>query len=281
MKHISVFLLPLLLLVIACSEEDMTPIDMINPPTPNFQMNQTVEIANTVMIDGSGSMGQGTISYSWSVTDPMNNNVNLNDNSGTMISFDADIEGTYNIALTVTNAGGSTTETGSVEVFNPSYETLDQMGRPAINTVFNFFGDAATKNGFNQTLPEGGNVDPVSFKSILDALQGYIGLDPATYTNALGLDNTTTATVLATDVLSSHKDFPTTYGPSDLTNIVVGQNVLNGRGFNDDVVDVTLILAFGGDLTNLTPLQQGLISDNVQSNDVMHDQEFPYLAQAN
>lgn len=280
MKHILIILFPVILFSIGCSEEEM-PNETINPPTANFEMNQTVEIASTVTIDGSSSMGQGMISYTWSVTDPLNNTITLDNNAGTTIRFDADIEGTYDIALTVTNAGGSTTETGTVMVLNPSYATMDQMGRPAINTVFNFFGDAATKNGYNQTIPEGGNVDPVLFEGILDALQGYIGLDPDTYSNALGLDNATTASVLATDVLSSNKDFPTTYGPSDLNNIVVGQNVLNGRGFNDDVVDVTLILAFGADLTNLSSLQQGLISDNVQSNDVSHDQEFPYLAQAN
>lgn len=162
---------------------------------------------------------------------------------------------------------------------NSTYTTVDQMGRPAINTVFNFFGSADTKNNYNLTTPENGNADPTDFEGILDALQTYIGLDAEAYTNVLGLDNTTTATVLATDVLMSNKDFPTTYGPSNLDNISVGENVLNGRGLSDDVVDVTLILAFAGnDLANMNATQMGLISDHVQANDKAFGSTFPYLA---
>lgn len=162
---------------------------------------------------------------------------------------------------------------------NSTYTTVDQMGRPAINTVFNYFGSAEVKNNYNLTTPEGGNANPSDFEGILAALQTYIGLDPGTYQNVLGLDNITTATVLATDVLMSNKGFPTTYGPSDLNDIRVGENVLNGRGLSNDVVDVTLILAFAGnDLSNMTATQMGLISDHVQANDKSFASAFPYLA---
>lgn len=164
-------------------------------------------------------------------------------------------------------------------VDNSTYSTVDQMGRPAINTVFNFFGDADTKNNYNLTSPEDGNANPSDFEGILDALQTYIGLEADTYNNVLGLDNTTTATVLATDVLMSNKSFPSTYGPGDLNDIRVGENVLNGRGLSNDVVDVTLILAFAGDdLANMNATQMGLISDNVQANDKSFSSTFPYLA---
>jgi len=157
------------------------------------------------------------------------------------------------------------------------------MGRPAINTVFNFFGDEDTKNGYNLILPvEGDTSNTTAFTGIFDALQSYIGLDPDTYTNILGLDNATTASVLATDILGSNKTASTTYGPSNLNNIVLGQNVLNGRGLGDDVIDVTLILTFAGDdLNNLSGLQPGLISDNVDANDKAFLNVFPYLAAPN
>lgn len=160
-----------------------------------------------------------------------------------------------------------------------TYSTMDQMGRPAINTVFNYFGDATVKNGYNQSTPQGGNAATADFEFILDNLQAYIGLDPDTYTNVLGLDNATTASVLTVDVLMSNKDFATTYGPSDLNDIRLGENVLNGRGLSDDVVDVTLILAFAGnDLSAMNATQMGLIADNVNGNDKSFVNTFPYLA---
>ena len=268
-----------LILITSCGddEEIMMP-PVIDPPSVNFAMNQTVQIASTVSIDGSASSGEGALSYEWTVIDPSGTDVALADRTASMISFDANLEGDYMISLRVSNTGGASTESGTVTVLNPTFTTADQMGRPAINTVFNFFGDAATKNAYNQTFPEGSNVDPVLFKGILDALQGYIGLDASTYVNVLGLDNATTASVLATDVLMSNKNFSSTYGPSDLNDLRLGENLLNGRGLNDDVVDVTLILAFAGDLTNLSPLQMGLIGDNVSGNDQMHSNEFPYVA---
>jgi len=76
----------------------------------------------------------------------------------------------------------------------------------------------------------------------------------------------------------SNKNFSTTYGPSDLNDLRLGENLLNGRGLNDDVVDVTLILTFAGDLSDLSPLQSGLIGDNVNGNDRETSDQFPYLA---
>ena len=196
-------------------------------------------------------------------------------------SFTADRPGVYAVLLTINDGSEENTETVLITAEEPEYMIADQMGRPAINTVFNFF-DNDAKDAYNMVLPVDGDTNVMSFTDIFDALQTYIGLDPDTYTNILGLDNATTASVLATDVLGSNITAPTTYGPSDLNNIVVGQNVLNGRGLGDDVIDVTLILTFAGnDLNNLGGLQPGLISDNVDANDKAFLNVFPYLAAPN
>jgi hypothetical protein len=155
----------------------------------------------------------------------------------------------------------------SVMIDTSVYTTVDQMGRPAINTVFNYFGTATVKNGYNMTLPSNGASNATAFKGIFDALQGYIGLDADAYTNILGLDNATTAGVLAVDVLGSNKSAASAYG------------TLNGRALGDDVVDVTLILTFGGpDLDMTNDIQKGLIGDNVNANDKSFSNSFPYLA---
>lgn len=278
LKYIlSAFSLALLIIVTGCSSDDDGG-EVVMAPEANAGTNQTVDIEKTVILDASASTGE-SLTYDWMVEAPNGSTITVENSMTAQASFVASMAGTYTATLTTTNAGGSSTSTTKIMVENPTYAIADQMGRPAINTVFNFFGNADTKNGYNMTTPEGGNANPADFEGILDALQEYIGLNSDTYTNVLGLDNTTTASVLATDVLMSNKDFPTTYGPSDLNNISVGENVLNGRYLANDVVDVTLILALAGDdLNNMSATQMGLISDNVQENDKSFSSTFPYLA---
>ena len=135
----------------------------------------------------------------------------------------------------------------------------DQVGRPAINTVFV---DADKKDAFNTSIPsEQGAMFQSSFEARLMALNaGYT-------TNLLGLDAASFTGVLATDVLSVSLDGTTTFYD--------GTNVLTGRALADDVVDVEFILVFGGPNATLNP---GLTSDNVDQNDKAFLSTFPYLA---
>lgn len=148
------------------------------------------------------------------------------------------------------------------------YTTVDQMGRPAINTVFNFFGTADVKNAYNLTLPSNGSTNAAAFKGILDALQTYIFLDPAEFENILGIGNEALAGVLAVDALSSDKTSASAYGS------------LNGRALADDVIDVTLLLAFAdqSDAGANNGVKDGVSSDNVDANDKSFSSTFPYLA---
>lgn len=140
-----------------------------------------------------------------------------------------------------------------------TYEQEDQMGRPGISTVFVGQSD---KDIYNATLPsELGAAFSAKFKDRLMALNaGYT-------TNLLGLDATTFTGVLATDILSVSLNAPTTYYD--------GTNVLTGRKLDDDVIDVSLILIFGGPDAMSNP---GLTSDNVDANDKAFSSTFPYLA---
>lgn len=119
--------------------------------------------------------------------------------------------------------------------FSGTYTQQDQMGRPGINTVLS--GTTAIKNDFNVTIPsEQGAIFQPLFLDQAVALHAAFG---ATYeTNILGLDATTLTTILASDVLQVAPDAPTTYYD--------GINLLTGRTLNDDVIDISLILIFGG-----------------------------------
>ncbi|HRE63538.1 MAG TPA: DUF4331 family protein, partial [Ferruginibacter sp.] len=54
-----------------------------------------------------------------------------------------------------------------------------------------------------------------------------------------------------------------------------GTNVLTGRTLADDVIDVELLLLFGGPTGASNPT---LTKDNVNSNDKAFTVSFPYLA---
>ncbi len=142
---------------------------------------------------------------------------------------------------------------------NSVYMQEDQMGRPAINTVFV---TSADKDAFNTTIPsEMGGKFAAKFEQRLLALNdGYT-------TNALGLDATTFTSVLATDVLN--------VSTSGTTTFFDGTNVLTGRRLADDVISVELLLLFGGPDGTANPQ---LTDDNVSANDKAFLTTFPYLA---
>lgn len=174
----------------------------------------------------------------------------------------------FALALLVTVSSCGNDDGSDIVIEADVYTTIDQMGRPGINTVFNFFGTADVKNGYNLTLPKNGSANSAAFKGILDALQTYIFLDPAQFENILGIDNATLAGVLAVDLLQSDKTSASAYGS------------LNGRALGDDVIDVTLLLAFAdqSDAGADNGVKDGVSSDNVSANDKTFSSTFPYLA---
>lgn len=117
------------------------------------------------------------------------------------------------------------------------WRTTDQMGRPAINTVFNPTGD---KNAFNRTPPHkqatafGGKFRT----NVIEGLQFFSSLDAeGAYSDA---EAGALASVLIPDVLVYSRT-GTLPAP------------LNGRGLADDVIDVELNIATGGDPLGLFP----------------------------
>lgn len=146
--------------------------------------------------------------------------------------------------------------------FSGTFVQKDQMGRPAVNTVFV---SSASKDAFNTTIPsEQGALFQTMFQNNL------LSLSPAYADggkNALGHDAATFTGVLATDVLNVSLDGKTTFYD--------GPNVLTGRALADDVITVELLLIFGGEDFSENPT---LSNDNVNANDKTFLTSFPYLA---
>ena len=140
------------------------------------------------------------------------------------------------------------------------YEQQDQMARPAINTVF--VTAPADKDAFNTTVP---STQGAAFQSKFQTR--LLALNPGYTTNALGQTAAQFTGLLATDVLG--------VSTTGVTTFFDGTNVLTGRALADDVIDVELLLLFGGPTGISNP---ALTKDNVNSNDKAFLASFPYLA---
>jgi len=146
--------------------------------------------------------------------------------------------------------------------FAGTFVIQDQMARPVTNTVF--IASGAPKDAFNAAIPsEMGATYQGIFQSRL------LALNPDYTTNALGQDAAALTGLLSTDVLNVSKVGTTTFFD--------GVNVLTGRALADDVINVDLLLVFGGPTGASNP---GLTNDNVDSNDKPFLPSFPYLASA-
>ena len=165
--------------------------------------------------------------------------------------------------LTSCSSDDDTTITLNEPDFSGTYVQQDQMGRPAVNTVFV---SSANKDAFNTTVPSQQNA---AFQSMFQT--NLTALSPAFANpgdqNALGQDAATFTGLLATDVLNVSLDGTTTFFD--------GTNVLTGRALADDVITVELLLIFGGEDFTENP---NLSDDNVDANDKPFLSSFPYLA---
>jgi hypothetical protein len=139
------------------------------------------------------------------------------------------------------------------------YEQADQVGRPAINTVFI---PQVGKDSFNTTIP---TQMPTLFTN--DMKTSLLKLNPNYTTNLLGLTADQFIGVLSTDELNA--------ATTGVTSFYNGKQVLTGRTLSDDVIDVELTLLFGGPDGSANP---GLTSDHVNGNDKPFLTAFPYEA---
>jgi hypothetical protein len=180
-----------------------------------------------------------------------------------LTSCNKDDDGMDPIAIATCDDGIKNGNETAVD-FSGSYTQVDHMGRPGINTVlgYDMDGQPSVKDAQNRTIPsEMGAAFQVGYEARLeqyhDVYANILGADPADVNyenNILGLDAATLTGYLAADVLEIAPNLPTTYfNPgTDFDNdgrILVpdGDEVaLTGRALTDDVIDVSLILLFGG-----------------------------------
>jgi len=163
-------------------------------------------------------------------------------------------------ALDGNNASGVINVWGETAIIEGGVLTqVERMGLPTINTVFNH--SDPTKEAFNRANPSG---DPalvggnISFlvSAIVGAAEqlgayGMGGIDEAAYGAAI-------ADALTPDVL--------TYDTDTMANFTV----LNGRGLNDDVINV----AYGA-------VSAGVLTSDCVAEDNTLSGAFPYLGTAN
>jgi len=138
--------------------------------------------------------------------------------------------------------GASTTGVWARTVDN-NWKTIDRMGRPAINTVFNQ--TDADKDAFNAGLPVD---DQADFRANVVGTLLSLGNDQATADSL--------ADFLLPDILTVDLAKPTAFP--------------NGRALGDDVLDTELGLITGG-----------AVPSDCVDNDNIFRRQFPYLATDN
>lgn len=146
--------------------------------------------------------------------------------------------------------------------FSGTFVQQDQMARPAINTVF--IASGQPKDDFNAAIP---SMMGAKYQSIFQSR--LLALNAGYTTNALGQTAPQLSGLLSTDVLNVDKTKKTTFFD--------GTNVLTGRALADDVIDVELLLIFGGPMGTSNA---ALTSDHVNANDKAFGISFPYMATA-
>jgi hypothetical protein len=103
------------------SEEDtvvITVVDENGAPTANAGPNQTVDVGETVYLDGSDSSDPDgdALQFAWTLaTRPGGSSASLNSSTSATPRFTADVAGTYQVTLTVSD-GTSTSSEDSVTI---------------------------------------------------------------------------------------------------------------------------------------------------------------------
>jgi hypothetical protein len=209
------------------------------------------------------------------------------DNGNVILQINCD-DGIQNGDEEGIDCGGSVCEPCITNLdFTGTYVQLDIAGRPAINTVFS--GSDLVKNNFNVSEVSNRSIYQPVFETTLEAYHDVyaealgIPLEDLDYeTNILGLNAETFTSVLAQfDALQVAPNGPTTYYDS-------GSGLaLTGRNLSDDVIDISLILMFGGtdgsrfDGSDTNgdgiPDTPQLTSDGVGPGDRDFSLSFPYL----
>ncbi len=199
------------------------------------------------------------------------------DDNGNVIEQASCDDGIMNGDEEGVDCGGSCVSCFDLLDFSGTYRQEDIMGRPGINTVFS--GSGTVKDMYNTSLvTERSSYQPI-FQNTLEAYHDVygdaLGVSLDYEANILGLDAATFTTVLAQfDALQVAPNAQTTYFDPN-TGIA-----LTGRTLADDVIDISLILMFGGndgarfDGNNGTPQ---LTSDGVGPGDRDFGLPFPYL----
>lgn len=187
--------------------------------------------------------------------------------------------------------------------FSGSFSQVDHMGRPGINTVLS--GSADIKNSHNVTIPSMMEATfQADFEAQLEGLHdayavalgltaedvdyqpnilGDIlnGTEPTSETNPNPVSATVLTTVLSNDVLEVAPNLPTIYfNPGSGAPNFDGAIGFTGRRLQDDVIDVSLILLFGGETGARFNGQDGLpqlVTDGVSLTADNISTSFPYI----
>jgi hypothetical protein len=164
------------------------------------------------------------------------------------------------------------TVTDTINIGN-TVVVFDQIERLANPLVSEVFVDKREHPHYNTSVP---SEDVAQFRNdIASFITTVAGREPA-YANAVAAALTPDMLVVRTDKVGGG---PFGANVGWLTYVLDPANGYGGRKLQgDDVVDKGLSVIFGNALGNNNNVSPGLVTDNVDVNDVPHSATFPYVA---
>ena len=133
-KYLLMLIFSLAIFTSCDDEEDPTP----NTLTANAGSDQSVEVGQTVIIDGTGSSDSegNPITYLWSFSSvPSGSTATISNATSASASFIPDVEGTYVVTLTISNATDSKTDDISIDAVAPAAVTIELSGTIGTDSV--------------------------------------------------------------------------------------------------------------------------------------------------
>jgi hypothetical protein len=212
-----------------------------NAPVADAGLDQTVQVNDTVTLDGSSSsdLDGDTLTYSWSLTSPTGSSATLSDPSAVKPTFYVDMPGSYTAELTVNDGNvDSATEsvlintTNSIPVADAGIDQTAPVGATVTldgSHSIDVDGDPLTFS-WSLTLPAG------SLASLSDSSEVKPTFDidlPGTYIAQLVVNDGTADSAVDTTSISTTNSPPVADAGPDQTLLVEDTVFLDGSGSSD------------------------------------------------
>lgn len=140
--------------------------------------DQTVILGRYIILDGSKSTGNGSLTYTWTVTQCPSGSAAVPANNTATPAFTPDVAGDYTIRLVVTDSQGQPSEPDELTVHAlPNSTSVDAtLAWDASNSVGGYKVYYGTESGIYQYVEDIGNVTTYRVTNLVGGIRYYFAV---------------------------------------------------------------------------------------------------------